>query len=248
MPATSVVGACTRRGRGRGQRARGATVGDDAASGPCATGKVDACDVFCGRKRGPRSRWACRSRRCRRRTWRSCEPPRGVEPGDMDAVRELYDPDVDRAPIAGGWPEPGPIVGREAVMRQSEQLRETWDADELNRSATSSTPATELSCGHVWRGAGSGPRADLESDERLHGAQGQDRLVRSSSGITPRPSKPWGCRSRRCRRRTWSSCEPSIDGVERARDYRSPHRSASTPTSSLRPRLRWPMPAPIGAR
>ena len=50
--------------------------------------------------------------------------------GDMDALRELYDPDVIvRTPE--GWPEPGPYVGREAVMRQFEQLRETWDADAL---------------------------------------------------------------------------------------------------------------------
>ena len=40
--------------------------------------------------------------------------------GDMDALRELYDPDVIvRTPE--GWPEPGPFVGREAVMRQFEQ-------------------------------------------------------------------------------------------------------------------------------
>jgi ketosteroid isomerase-like protein len=48
--------------------------------------------------------------------------------GDMDAFRELYDPGA----IVGapdGWPEPGPFVGREAVMRQFEQMRETWDAD-----------------------------------------------------------------------------------------------------------------------
>jgi len=48
--------------------------------------------------------------------------------GDMDALRELYGPDIImRAPE--GWPEPGPFVGREAVMRQLEQMRETWDAD-----------------------------------------------------------------------------------------------------------------------
>jgi ketosteroid isomerase-like protein len=47
--------------------------------------------------------------------------------GDMDAFRELHDPDVImRAPE--GWPESGPSVGREAVMRQFEQLRETFDA------------------------------------------------------------------------------------------------------------------------
>ena len=36
--------------------------------------------------------------------------------GDMDAFRELQDPDViARAPE--GWPEPGPFVGRERLMR-----------------------------------------------------------------------------------------------------------------------------------
>ena len=29
------------------------------------------------------------------------------------------------------WPEPGPSVGREAVMRFIDQLRDTWDADTL---------------------------------------------------------------------------------------------------------------------
>jgi ketosteroid isomerase-like protein len=44
--------------------------------------------------------------------------------GDMDALRELYDPGmIWRSPE--GWPEPGPYAGREAVMRQVEQLRAT---------------------------------------------------------------------------------------------------------------------------
>jgi ketosteroid isomerase-like protein len=48
--------------------------------------------------------------------------------GDMDALRELYDPSIVwRAPP--GWPEPGPYVGREPVMRQLEQMRATWDTD-----------------------------------------------------------------------------------------------------------------------
>jgi ketosteroid isomerase-like protein len=48
--------------------------------------------------------------------------------GDMDAVREMHDPDVIVRTVED-WPEPGPYVGREAVMRFAEQLRETWDAD-----------------------------------------------------------------------------------------------------------------------
>ena len=50
--------------------------------------------------------------------------------GDMDAVRELYDPHVIVREMED-WPEPGPFVGREAVMRQWEVMREAWDADEL---------------------------------------------------------------------------------------------------------------------
>jgi len=37
--------------------------------------------------------------------------------GDMDAVREVFDPDVI-VRLPEGWPEPGPFVGREEVMRQ----------------------------------------------------------------------------------------------------------------------------------
>ena len=64
--------------------------------------------------------------------------------GDMDALRELYDPDVIvRAPE--GWPEPGPFVGREAVMREFAQLRE-------DRVVVRS----------IWHGVGRGPQASME--------------------------------------------------------------------------------------
>jgi ketosteroid isomerase-like protein len=80
--------------------------------------------------------------------------------GDMDAVRESLDPDVIwRAPEE--WPEPGPYVGREAVMRQLEQLRETWDADALE--AISIVDAGDrVAVRLVWRVAGRGPESNLE--------------------------------------------------------------------------------------
>ena len=37
--------------------------------------------------------------------------------GDMDTVREMLDPAVVIARDLEGWPEPGPVAGREAVMR-----------------------------------------------------------------------------------------------------------------------------------
>ena len=47
--------------------------------------------------------------------------------GDMEAVRETLDPDVAFGRELEGFPEPGPIVGRDAVMRQWERVREPWD-------------------------------------------------------------------------------------------------------------------------
>ena len=48
--------------------------------------------------------------------------------GDMDAVRELLDPDVILMPVSD-WPEPGPYMGREAAMGFYERVREAFDAD-----------------------------------------------------------------------------------------------------------------------
>ncbi len=79
----------------------------------------------------------------------------------MDAFRELYDPDVIvRTPE--GWPEPGPFVGREAVMRQFEQQRETWDADALEPISDFIDAADRVVVRFIWRGAGHGPEANME--------------------------------------------------------------------------------------
>ena len=50
--------------------------------------------------------------------------------GDMDAWADSLAPDVISRPPEG-WPEPGPFIGKEAVVRQFMQLRDTWDADAL---------------------------------------------------------------------------------------------------------------------
>ena len=81
--------------------------------------------------------------------------------GDMDAFRAWISPDaIMRTPE--GWPEPGPLVGREAVMRQIEQLRETWDVDALIPISDFIDAADRVVVRFIWRGAGHGPDADLE--------------------------------------------------------------------------------------
>jgi len=80
--------------------------------------------------------------------------------GDMDAFRELLAPDVI-VRVPEGWPEPGPFVGREAVMRQWERNRETWDADQFD--AISLIDAGDRVVARlVWRGVRRGPESHLE--------------------------------------------------------------------------------------
>ena len=82
--------------------------------------------------------------------------------GDMDALREIHDPDaILRMPE--GWPEPGPFLGREAVMRQFEQLRETFDDDAFELISDFIEVGDRVAVRFIWRGAGHGPEANLDS-------------------------------------------------------------------------------------
>src|SRR4051794_33516963 len=91
---------------------------------------------------------------------------------DMDALVELYDPDaIMRAP--DGWPEPGPFVGRDAVLHQFKQLRATWSADtggpdqRLQRRRRPSAREGRLE----RRGAGAGDEHRVHGG--VHGAQAE---------------------------------------------------------------------------
>ncbi len=81
--------------------------------------------------------------------------------GDMDAFRELYDPDVIVRTVKD-WPEPGPYVGREAVMRFHEQLRDTWDADTGVPIGDFIDAGDRVAVRYIWRGAGHGPDMNME--------------------------------------------------------------------------------------
>jgi ketosteroid isomerase-like protein len=81
--------------------------------------------------------------------------------GDMDALREIFDPGIVwRAPE--GWPEPGPYIGREAVMRQQEQLRGTWDSDSFELISDFIDVGDRVAVRYIWRGVGQGPESNIE--------------------------------------------------------------------------------------
>ena len=82
--------------------------------------------------------------------------------GDMNDLRELYDPGIIwRGPE--GWPEPGPYAGREAVMGQVEQMRETWDTDSFELISELIDVGDRVAVRFIWRGAGHGPEANIEA-------------------------------------------------------------------------------------
>ena len=83
--------------------------------------------------------------------------------GDMDTLREqVYDPAIIwRGPE--GWPELGPYAGREAVMRQVEQLRETWDTDTFELISDFIDAGDRVAVRIIWKGAGYGPESNVEA-------------------------------------------------------------------------------------
>jgi len=81
--------------------------------------------------------------------------------GDMDALRNFLDPDVvQRNPE--GWPEPGPLVGREAVIHNWEEARELFYTDTVEPISDFIDAGNQVVVRTTWRGAGRGPEAHLE--------------------------------------------------------------------------------------
>ena len=80
---------------------------------------------------------------------------------DMDTFRDGYDPNVVWR-LAEGWPEPGPYVGRDTVMRYVAQLRDTWDADALEPIGDFIDAADRVVVRFIWRAVGHGPESSIE--------------------------------------------------------------------------------------
>ena len=82
--------------------------------------------------------------------------------GDMATLFELYDPAVVMYHLEG-WPEPGPSVGRDAVLREAKQLREAWpDGDRSEPIGELIESGNHVLARDVWHASGSGPEAVME--------------------------------------------------------------------------------------
>ena len=81
--------------------------------------------------------------------------------GDMEGVRELYDPDAVME-VAPDWPEPGPFVGRDAVMQQQSQARAAFDSDSIELLDDPVAVGDRVIARVGWHGFGRGPQSDME--------------------------------------------------------------------------------------
>ena len=81
---------------------------------------------------------------------------------DMDALRETYAEDVVTWP-PDGWPEAGPFIGRDLVMRQWERMRELWDEDEVEMRTDYLEAADRVAVRMIWHWKGPAPEADSEA-------------------------------------------------------------------------------------
>ena len=81
--------------------------------------------------------------------------------GDMEGVRELFDPDAVLE-VAPDWPERGPFIGRDAVIGQLNRARATFDSDSVEWLGDPVAIGDEVIVRLAWHGFGQGPQSDME--------------------------------------------------------------------------------------
>jgi ketosteroid isomerase-like protein len=85
-----------------------------------------------------------------------------VNAGDMEAVREMLDPDVVIGRELEGWPETGPFVGRDAVMRGWERNREPFGATVRVEPVSIIDAGDRVVARQIAHGVGRGPALHVE--------------------------------------------------------------------------------------
>ena len=80
--------------------------------------------------------------------------------GDMEGVRELYDSDAVMEAMPD-WPEPGPFVGRDAVMEQLSRVRAAFDRDSVEFLSDPVAVGDRVIARVGWHGIGRGPQSDM---------------------------------------------------------------------------------------
>ena len=124
--------------------------------------------------------------------------------GDLNAAVEMLDQDV----VWKGYvhlPDSRPRHGVVEVQQWADEFAEAWGEIQVQIERVEDV-GDDLVLALVrmtGRGRGSGAAVESGVDGHVWTVRdGKVVAVRMWQGVR-RPSKPWGCRSRRCRSRTW---------------------------------------------
>src|SRR5215207_3288772 len=137
-----------------------------------------------------------------------------VNKRDPDAFIACLHPDIE-------WEERGdPFPGLRGTYRGRAELRkwfeeavvELWESLHVNVEEITEVLEDRVFLGFLLtaRGRGSGVETELRGWQVTCARTARSQRVRVPFGAGTKPSKPPGLRSRRCRRRTWRSYEPSL--------------------------------------
>jgi ketosteroid isomerase-like protein len=127
--------------------------------------------------------------------------------GDVDAVLATCDPAVEwDLTRFEGWPEDDVYYGHEGFRRFLEEWRASWERFEARAEhyVDGEDDRVVVLC---WqRGFGAGSQVPVKMDLATTFTLERGLICRIEAySDRQEPSKPWGCGSRRCRRRTWKS-------------------------------------------
>jgi ketosteroid isomerase-like protein len=81
--------------------------------------------------------------------------------GDMDAWSDFLATDAVWR-VMPDWPEQGPFIGRDAVLRQVRQLRESFASDTIVPVGDAIGTGDHVVLRLIWRGVGHGPESNME--------------------------------------------------------------------------------------
>ena len=79
----------------------------------------------------------------------------------MDAFRDLHSPEATILRFIEGWPEPGPVVGRDAVMDFFEGMR-PWDDDTVEPISEFLDSGGAVAVRFLWRASTQGQDVGME--------------------------------------------------------------------------------------
>jgi ketosteroid isomerase-like protein len=123
---------------------------------------------------------------------------RGWDEEGVEGMLPFFHEDIEYRPVEEG----GAVHGHDALRRYFVRWMEPWEEfhvgpTEFQHTEDSVFNGIEMKA----RGRGSGVETTQESWQVWRFREAGPTAGRSTS-TGPRPSKPWGCGSRRCRRRT----------------------------------------------